>query len=64
MAAKEHESPKTSQSDRFKAAARELGCDEDEARFEASLKKVAGHKPEAKAASPKRSAEREKSEKS
>jgi hypothetical protein len=34
-----------SQSDRFKEAARELGCDEDEAHFEEKLKKVAGHKP-------------------
>jgi hypothetical protein len=30
-----------SQVDRFKALARELGCDEDEAAFEAALKKVA-----------------------
>lgn len=33
------------QSERFKEAARELGCDEDEAAFDAKLKKVAGHKP-------------------
>jgi hypothetical protein len=31
--------------DRFKALARELGCDENEAAFEAALKKVAGNGP-------------------
>lgn len=35
-----------SQSDKFKDAARELGCDEDEARWEERLRKVAGQKPE------------------
>lgn len=30
-----------SQSDKFKDAARELGCDEDEARWEERLRKVA-----------------------
>lgn len=30
-----------SQSDKFKQAARELGCDEDEARFDSSLSKIA-----------------------
>ena len=34
-----------SQSDKFKQAARELGADEDEKRWEDRLKKVAGHKP-------------------
>jgi hypothetical protein len=34
-----------SQSDKFKDAARELGCDEDEARWYERLRKVAGHKP-------------------
>lgn len=34
-----------SQSDKFKEAARELESDEDEARWEARLKKVAKHKP-------------------
>ncbi len=29
------------QIDRFKALARELGCDEDEAAFDAALKKIA-----------------------
>lgn len=36
-----------SQSDKFKAAAREHGCDEDEARWAERLKKVAKVKPEA-----------------
>lgn len=34
-----------SQSERFKEAARELECDDDEARFDAKLKKVAKAKP-------------------
>lgn len=34
-----------SQSDKFKAAARELECDDDEARWDERLKKVAGQKP-------------------
>lgn len=38
------------QSDKFKDAARDLGCDEDEGRWEERLKKVAkqksGEKPE------------------
>jgi hypothetical protein len=34
-----------SQIDRFKALARELGCDEDEAAFDAALKKVAERAP-------------------
>lgn len=33
------------QSRRFIEAARELGCDESEANFEAALKQVARHKP-------------------
>ena len=33
------------QSNAFIEAARELGCDEDEAHFNATLKKVAQHKP-------------------
>jgi hypothetical protein len=33
------------QIDRFKELARELGCDEDEAAFEAALKKLAESKP-------------------
>lgn len=34
-----------SQLDRFKEAARALECDDDEARFDAKLKKVAKAKP-------------------
>jgi hypothetical protein len=34
-----------SQTDRAKGAARELECDEDEARWENRLRKVAKHKP-------------------
>lgn len=34
------------QSEKFKEAARELGADEDEARWEERLKKVAKQKPE------------------
>ena len=34
-----------SQSDKFKEAARELGCDEDEARWDERLRKVAVQKP-------------------
>lgn len=34
-----------SQSDKFKEAARDLECDEDEARWDATLKKVAAQKP-------------------
>lgn len=33
------------QADKFKEAARELGCDEDEARWEDRLRKVAKQKP-------------------
>jgi hypothetical protein len=35
----------SSQVDRFKQAARDLECDEDEARWDATLKKVAKQKP-------------------
>jgi hypothetical protein len=39
------ESPKSeTQSDKFKEAARELGCDEDEARWDERLRKVAQQK--------------------
>ncbi|MEA3015457.1 MAG: hypothetical protein QOI38_179 [Sphingomonadales bacterium] len=38
--------PGLSQGDKFKEAARELGCDEDEARWEERLRKVARQKPE------------------
>jgi hypothetical protein len=35
-----------SQSDKFRKAARELGADEDEKRWEERLKKIANAKPE------------------
>jgi hypothetical protein len=35
----------SSQFDKFKAAARDFECDEDEARWDATLKKVARQKP-------------------
>ncbi|MGY4398082.1 hypothetical protein ACVWZA_003284 [Sphingomonas sp. UYAg733] len=34
------------QSEKFKQAARELECDEDEGRWDANLKKIAKQKPE------------------
>ena len=37
--------PDETQIDRFKELARELGCDEDEAAFDAALKKVAESAP-------------------
>jgi hypothetical protein len=43
--------PEKSQSDKFKEAARALECDEDEARWDETLRKVARQKPE-KAAPP------------
>jgi hypothetical protein len=46
MAKPKSESDQT-QSERFKQAARELGCDESEERFEAALRKVVKHKPKA-----------------
>jgi hypothetical protein len=39
-------SPSPSQSDKFKEAARENEADEDEARWEERLKKIAKQKPE------------------
>lgn len=39
------ETTNKSQLDKFKEAARELEADEDEANWEARLKKVAKHKP-------------------
>lgn len=39
---------KTTQADKFKDAAREAGCDEDEARWKEQLKKIAKAKPETK----------------
>jgi hypothetical protein len=43
-----------SQSERFKQAARELGCDESEERFNEALKAVAKHKPKPLPAQPRR----------
>jgi hypothetical protein len=37
--------PQKSQADKFKEAAREIGADEDEARWEERLRKVVRHKP-------------------
>ena len=36
---------KNTQSDKFKEAARELECDDDEARFDERVKKLVKHKP-------------------
>ena len=38
--------PPPSQSDKFKEAARELECDDDEAHFDERMKKLIKHKPE------------------
>ena len=45
MDRKQTAEPGQSQSDKFKALARELEADEDEARWDERLKKVAKHKP-------------------
>jgi hypothetical protein len=51
MTAKKHE---TSQADKFRELARELECDDDEARFEERFKKVAtAPRPEPKKADPR-----------
>lgn len=34
-----------SQTEKFKQAARDLGCDEDEARWDETVRKIAAHKP-------------------
>ena len=39
------DTPQPSQADKFKQAAREHECDEDEARWDERLRKVAGQKP-------------------
>jgi hypothetical protein len=41
---------KQTQIDRFREAARDLGCDDDESRFDAALKKIAPKKPEGRRA--------------
>ena len=46
--AQSSEKSKISQSDKFKEAAREHGCDEDEAAFEEKLREIAKQKPEKK----------------
>jgi hypothetical protein len=46
----------------FEDAARALECDESEERFDAALKKVATHKPEAKVIEGRRSARRRERE--
>jgi hypothetical protein len=46
MTAKAISAANKSQSDKFKEAARELGADEDEKRWEERLKKVAKQKPD------------------
>jgi hypothetical protein len=38
-------SPSPSQLDKFKAAARELETDDDEARFDERMRKIVKHKP-------------------
>jgi hypothetical protein len=40
-----HSSSDKSQADKFREAARELECDEDEARWDERLRKVVKHKP-------------------
>ena len=45
MNAKHNAATEKSQSDKFKDAAREAGCDEDEARWQERLKKVAKASP-------------------
>ena len=42
---KKTKEPEQSQRERFEQAARELGCDESEERFDETLKRVAKHKP-------------------
>lgn len=43
-----------SQSDKFKEKAREIGCDEDEAAFERTLKRIVPRKPKPKEKAPKK----------
>lgn len=42
------------QSDRFREAARAAECDDDEARFNANLRKIAKAKPQPKEAKPEK----------
>ena len=43
--AQKRDTPKSAQREKFSAAARELGCNPDEARFEEKLKQVARKQP-------------------
>lgn len=45
MTGKSPAKPPASQIDSFRSAARELGCDESEERFDAALGKIVKHKP-------------------
>ena len=38
-------SDQQTQSDKFKQAARDLGCDEDEGHWDETVRKIAAHKP-------------------
>jgi len=49
------ENQKRKQADRFKEAARELGCDDSENAFDEALRKVARHKPKDEAPKPPKS---------
>ena len=49
----------STQADKFRDLARELECDEDEARFEETVKKVAKSPPSEKASEPASSGEPE-----
>lgn len=48
------ESRERSQADKFKEAARELGCDESEERFEEALRKIGRKKPPQPKGEPKK----------
>lgn len=58
MVAKRSTDNQKDQIDRFKEAARALGCDEDEAAFDTALRQIASYKPKkeksAAAPTPKR----------
>jgi len=45
MVSTEAQKAPKSQIDKFKEAAREHGCDEDEAAFEENLRRISEHKP-------------------
>jgi len=54
MNVKPKPSPNKNQSAKFKDAARELGCDEDEAAFDKRLRKIAKVKPQEAKARPRK----------